>query len=85
MGHNNLLEQRADNYSKYYKTYKAAYCRTTGLPLYNHDTAEQMVADGLYSKTRAAKEKVDIDDTDVCGWYRTYNGYVPLFRKKESN
>ena len=28
------------------------------------------------------KEKVQINDTEVAAWYRTSNGYTPLFRIK---
>lgn len=82
---NNLTKTPA-SYNEYYKTYKAAHCKLTGLPLYNHNTAEQMITDNLYSQTRAKKERVIIDETAVCGWYRVYNGYIPLFKtKRQSN
>lgn len=76
------LKRTPDSYNSYYKTYKAVHCRQTGLPMYDHKTAEFMVNAELYSKSRAKKCKVEIDEATVCGWYRMYNGYVPLFKRR---
>ena len=74
------LVKNCETYNGYYTQYKAKHCIASGLPLYDHDTAEKMVADKLYSVTRAKREKVNIDQTKVCGWYRMCNGYIPLFK-----
>ena len=76
------LKQTPDSYNSYYKTYKAVHCRQTGLTMYNHKTAELMVNAELYSKSRAKKCKVEIDETTVYGWYRVQQGYVPLFKRR---
>ena len=78
----NLLEKTDETYNKYYKLYKAAYCRTTGLPMYGHKDFPEVEAKKLYSKTRAKLAKVEIDESRPLAWYRCENGYTPLFGVK---
>ena len=74
------LEQTKESYNPYYKTYRAEWCRKSGLPMYQKADFETVEREGLYTKSRARREKVDIDTTKVAGWYRRPNGYVPLFK-----
>ena len=76
------LIQTNESYNSYYKMYKASWCRKSGLPMYqkkDFDTVKKLL---LYTKSRARREKVEIDTTTVAGWYRRPNGYTPLFREK---
>lgn len=76
----NLLEKNEESYNSYYKLYRAEYCRKTGLPMYNWRDYPQMIANGIYTKTRAKQEKVIIDEESPVAWYRLKNGYTPLFK-----
>ena len=76
----NLLEKTSATYNKYYKAYRAAYCHSTGLPMYGSKDFAEVQEKGFYTKTRAKREKVQIDESQLVGWYRMPNGYTPLFR-----
>jgi len=78
----NYLEKTKESYNSYYKQYKAAWCKKSGLPMYTKNDWSKIEKDELYSVTRAMRAKVDIDKTTVCAWYRMPNGYTPLFRPK---
>ena len=75
-----LLKKTSATYNKYYKAYRAAYCRATGLPMYGSKDFAEVQAKELYTKTRAKHDKVQIDESKPVGWYRMQNGYTPLFR-----
>ena len=81
----NLLDKTDESYNKYYKLYKASWCHKSGLPMYGKKDWNTVQEQGLYTITRAKKEKVSIDASNVCAWYRMPNGYTPLFRRKEEN
>lgn len=76
----NLLEKTLESYNKYYKAYRAAYCRSTGLPMYESKDFSELQEKGFYTKSRAQREKAWIDENNPVGWYRVQHGYVPLFR-----
>ena len=76
----NLLEKTLESYNEYYKTYRAEYCRSTGLPMYGSKDFSEVQEKGFYTKSRAKRDKIWIDESHPVGWYRTVNGYVPLFR-----
>lgn len=79
----NFLIQTNESYNSYYKTYRAEWCKKSGLPMYSSKEWERVKDERLYTKTRAKKEKIKIDDTKVCAWYRRPNGYTPLFKEAE--
>lgn len=79
------LEQTHESYNSYYKMYRAAWCRKSGLPMYSKEDWPIIEKQQLFSKSRGKKEKVQIDETKVLAWYRTANGYTPLFKAKEQN
>ena len=81
----NYLAKTPKSYNSYYKTYRAEWCRKSGLPMYSRKNFDEVQSKGLYTATRAAKEKVSIDESVVCGWYRLPNGYTPLFRERQEN
>ena len=68
-------------YNAYYRTYKAQYVKTLGLPLFSKDNYEKSIEMNLYSKSRAKKDKVEITD-EIGGFYRMQNGYTPLYYSK---
>ena len=76
------LEQTHESYNFYYKMYRAKWCKKTGLPMYAKKDFAIVEKERLYTKSRAKKEKVQINDTEVAAWYRTSHGYTPLFRIK---
>lgn len=76
----NYLKQTYESYNSYYKMYRASWCKKTGLPMYSKKDYEIVEKEKLYSKSRAKKEKIQIDTTKVCAWYRMFNGYIPLFK-----
>lgn len=76
----NLLEKTTATYNSYYKMYRAAYCHSTGLPMYGSKDFAEVQEKRFYTKTRAKREKVQIDESQPVGWYRMQTGYVPLFR-----
>jgi len=76
----NYLEQTKESYNSYYKTYRAEWCRKSGLPMYSNKDFPIVESEKLYTKTRAKKEKIKIDETNVYAWYRMPNGYTPLFK-----
>lgn len=78
-----FLIQTNESYNFYYKTYRAEWCKKSGLPMYSNKDWERVENERLYTKTRAKKEKIKIDDTKVCAWYRRPNGYSPLFKEAE--
>lgn len=78
----NYLKQTAESYNAHYKAYRASWCRASGLPMYSRKDFETVERGGLYTKSRAAREKVEIDESKVLGWYRLPNGYTPLFGRK---
>lgn len=80
----NFLEQTQKSYNFYYKTYRAEWCRKSGLPMYQNKDWCVIEREKLYSKTRAKIEKIQIDDSKVLAWYRMQNGYIPLFKIKEA-
>ncbi len=83
MKKSDLLQTR-ETYNTYYNTYKAQYCRKTGLPmLCGRDYAinPDLLKKG-YSVTRSKKEKVEITE-EIYGFFRVTNGYVPLFKPKK--
>lgn len=77
------LEQTYESYNFYYKMYRAKWCKKTGLPMYEKKDFGIVEKERLYTKSRAKREKVQINDTEVAAWYRTSNGYTPLFKVKE--
>ena len=77
-----FLVQTKESYNSYYKQYRAEWCRKSGLPMYQRADFETVEREGFYTKSRAKREKVDIDSTKVVGWYRRPNGYVPLFKRR---
>lgn len=80
----NYLEQTYESYNTYYKMYRAEWCKKTGLPMYQNKDWEIVKTEQLYTKSRAKKEKIQINDTEVVAWYRTTHGYTPLFKIKEA-
>lgn len=76
----NYLEQTKESYNFYYKTYRAEWCKKSGLPMYSNKDFQIVENEKLYTKTRAKKEKIKIDETKVYAWYRRPNGYTPLFK-----
>ena len=76
----NWLEKTHESYNNYYKTYYAAWCRKSGLPMLNSSCWERIQDEKLYTVSRAKKEHVCIDKSKVCGWFRLWHGYVPLFK-----
>ena len=79
----NYLEKTRESYNEYYKTYRAAWCKKSGLPMYSKKDFEKVEREGLFTVSRAKKEKVVIDTRTVCGWYRMPNGYTPMFRRTQ--
>lgn len=77
------LKQTNESYNTYYKMYRAEWCKKTRLPMYARKDFEIIEKERLYTKSRAKREKVQIDDTEVVAWYRRMNGYTPLFKVKE--
>ena len=77
----NLLEQNLGSYNSYYKLYRAEYCRKTGLPMYSGKDFEYLEKNRIFTRTRAKKEKVAIDEAVPVGWYRMQTGYAPLFKE----
>ncbi len=80
----NYLEKSYESYNEYYKQYKAKWCKESGLPMYSRKDFDIIEHEGLYTRSRALKEKVEIDIETVCGWYRRQNGYTPLFKRKRA-
>lgn len=80
MSNTNWLEKTAESYNDYYKTYRAAWCKKSGLPMLDRKNWEQIRAEGLYTVSRAKKERIIIDTNTICGWYRVCQGYVPMFK-----
>ena len=74
------LEQTRESYNFYYKMYRAEWCKKSGLPMYARKDFATVEKERLYTRSRAKKEKVQIDETAVCAWYRRSNGYTPLFK-----
>ena len=68
----NWLEKTHESYNNYYKTYYAAWCRKSGLPMLNSSCWERIQAEKLYTVSRAKKEHVCIDKSKVCGWPLRY-------------
>lgn len=77
----NWLDQTPESYNSYYKTYRADWCRKSSLPMFCKNDFE-LIKDRYYTITRAKKAHISIEK-DVSAWYRTYNGYVPMFCKKD--
>lgn len=80
MANTNRLEKTKESYNDYYKTYRAAWCRRSGLLMMDSSCWEQIQAEELYTVSRAKKKHVSIDMKCVRAWYRVANGYVPMFR-----
>ena len=78
-----LLQKSFEAYNSYYGLYRAEWCRRTGLPMYSRKDWEIIERERLFTKSRAKREKVNINDNIVCAWYRMQNGYTPLFRVRE--
>ncbi len=76
----NWLEKTSESYNDYYKTYRAEWCRKSGLPMLNRNCWDTIQEQDLYTVSRAKKKHVSIDMKKVCGWYRVANGYVALFK-----
>ena len=76
----NWLEKTKESYNDYYKTYRAAWCRKSGLPMMDSSCWEKIQAEDLYTVSRAKKKHVSIDMKKVCGRYRIWQGYVPMFK-----
>ena len=74
------LIQTNESYNSYYKSYRAEWCRKSGLPMYQKKDFETVEKQRLFTRSRANKEKVQINTTKVVGWYRRPNGYTPLFK-----
>ena len=77
-----LIKTR-ESYNDYYKQYRAAWCKKSGLQMYQRKDFETVKRLELYTCTRAKKEKVSIDTSRVVGWYRRPNGYAPLFERRK--
>lgn len=75
------LEKTAESFNKYYNCYRASWCKKSLLPMYQSKDKTKMRNDGLYLRSEAKRLRIKIDTTQVCGWYRLYNGYTPLFKK----
>ena len=69
----NWLEKTKESYNDYYKTYRADWCRKSGLPMMDSSCWEKIQAEDLYTVSRAKKKHVSIDMKKVCGWYRIWH------------
>lgn len=76
----NWLEKNKESFNDYYKTYRAEWCRQSGLPMMDKSSWEQIQSEDLYTVSRAKKKHVSIDMKNVCGWYHVCHGYGPMFR-----
>lgn len=72
----------AAGYNRYYHTYSASYCRSTGFPMFSSKNFMDAEKQGLYTRSYAVKKKVILDIVKVCGWYRVMHGYVPMYYMK---
>lgn len=75
------LEKSRNSYNEYYKQYRAEWCRLSKLPMLDKSDWEQIEREGLYTESRARKEKVKCNYTEVAAWYKMQHGYTPLYRR----
>lgn len=75
------IEKNDNTYNKRYKTYKAIYVKSTGLPIYANTVSEyEKVAEIYLSASRCKKLKKEVNkNSGVVAWYRVMNGFVPLY------
>lgn len=71
-------------YNSYYKSYTAASCRATGLPMYGSSMISDLkyaeVADKFFTKSKCKQLKRPVaDHEEPVAFLRIKNGYVPLF------
>ena len=68
-------------HKNYPHEYPAAQCRKTGLPMYTGWKARQKHPGGeLFSRTQRKNAKHPVRQGEQpAAWYRTNNGYVPLY------
>ncbi len=79
-----MMEKAAEGYNSRYHAYSVNYCRSTGLPMFSSKNFADVDRNyHLYTISRAKKEKVSVDESHVCGWYRVMHGYVPVYGLKE--
>ena len=76
------LEKTYESFNSSYNLYRAKWCKASALPMYSKKDFHLVEKQKLYSRARAKKEKIQIDDTKVYAWYRMFNGYIPLFKIK---
>lgn len=81
-GEHGWHKTHADGYNTHYRVYSADYCRSTELPMFSTKIFSEMDNQHLYTCSRAKKEHVFVDETQVSGWYRVMRGYVPVYRLK---
>ena len=66
-----------------YGWYTAAYCKSTGLPMYDKKSYPE-VADKYLSKTRCEKAKVPVKDgEDPVAFYCVDRGYCGLYLREK--
>ena len=73
------IEAHKDGWIAYYHTYRADYCRATGLPMISRKTYSDAVTLCVYTKTMGKNLGIVLDTSVVVAWYKTQNGYVPMF------
>lgn len=74
-----FLERPDWIYNSYYRTYKAIFVKTTGLPIFNTNTFKEKDRRFL-SKTNCKKIKKPIKADELpVAWYRGMHGFYPLF------
>lgn len=62
-----------------YGLYPAAYCKSTGLPMYSRDNYKT-VAHMYLSKSRCKKIGHPVQENEtIVAFYRLMNGYTPLY------
>ena len=67
-----------------YGWYTAEYCKSTGLPMYNKKSYEQ-VEDKYLSKTRCAKIKMPVKEGESpVAFYRVDRGYCGLYDRSKT-
>lgn len=72
-------------YNAKYKCYTAKSCRATGLPMvgFGYDNFSEK-SNVWLSKSRCLKIKKPVNDgEEPVAFLRVYNGYIPLYYRKE--
>lgn len=68
-----------------YGLYPAAYCRSTGLPMYNNSNYGSL-ADKFLSRTRCQKLRQPVQqDEQPAAFYRLMNGYCELYLRNKNS